>query len=170
MTNWAGEEQIEALTRLVEKIEGPCVLAVDGGHGDPEKQFSNRCGRGCCKKRGFHVVEFNVWGLPAGTLAERAFRGASYMGRGRRRLLQDFDKHYTTTGRDLHAKGRSTALWRSLCNEMVVSFTDYGNRTPLVDQKSRYLARQQLAAYKKLIETGEPQTLATAEISPRGKW
>lgn len=66
-----------------------------------------------------------------------------------------------------------------------------GNRVLLVDQKSRstlesllplkdieksdmtsldkYLARQQLAAYKKLMETGEPQTIATAEISPRAK-
>ena len=41
------------------------------------------------------------------------------------RLLQSFYEHYTTAGRDLHASGRSPALWRALCNEMVVSLTDH---------------------------------------------
>ena len=107
------------------------------------------------------------------------------------RLLQDFYEHFASTGRDLHACGRSPALWRSLCNEMVVSLADHrqqglfggseievdaGKPLTLKDiEKSdmtsldKYLARQQLAAYKKLMETGEPQTIATAEISPRAK-
>lgn len=41
------------------------------------------------------------------------------------RLLQSFYEHFATTGRDLHASGRSPALWRSLCNEMVVSLADH---------------------------------------------
>ena len=106
-------------------------------------------------------------------------------------LLRVFYEHYTSTGRDLHASGRSPALWRSLCNEMVVSLADHKQEAPFggseIDigagkpltlediEKSdmapldKYLARQQLAAYKKLMETGEPQTIATAEISPRAK-
>ena len=41
------------------------------------------------------------------------------------RLLRGFYEHYTTTGRNLHAAGRSPALWRSLCNEMAVSLADH---------------------------------------------
>jgi hypothetical protein len=40
-------------------------------------------------------------------------------------LLQGFYEHYTTMGRNLHATGRSPALWRSLCNEMAVSLADH---------------------------------------------
>ena len=82
-------------------------------------------------------------------------------------LLRVFYEHFTSTGRDLHASGRSPALWRSLCNEMVVSLTDQdpfggseidigtGRFLDLEDiEKSdmtpldKYLARQQLTVQR----------------------
>ena len=45
------------------------------------------------------------------------------------RLLQSFYEHYTTMGRNLHATGRSPALWRALCNEMAVSLADHRRRS-----------------------------------------
>ncbi|MCY4369407.1 MAG: AIPR family protein [bacterium] len=53
------------------------------------------------------------------------------------RLLQSFYEHYKTSGRDLHVSGRSPALWRALCNEMVVSLGDHRQRVWQPDYAER---------------------------------
>ena len=93
-------------------------------------------------------------------------------------LLRVFYEHFTTTGRDLHASGRSTALWRSLYNEMAVSLADRqqassiesgdrrDTREPLtlediesseMTPPDRYIARQHSAGFEKPTEGGESQ-------------
>ena len=54
------KDQIEALTRLVRNIDGPCVLAVDGAWGSGKTAFLNMWARYLRRKR-FRVAEFNAW-------------------------------------------------------------------------------------------------------------
>ena len=53
--------QIEALVRLVENIEGPCVLAVDGTWGCGKTVFLQMWAQMLRKEEGIRVVEFNAW-------------------------------------------------------------------------------------------------------------
>ena len=54
------EDQIEALTRLVSNIEGPCVLALDGAWGSGKTVFLKMWAN-VLRREGFEVVEFNAW-------------------------------------------------------------------------------------------------------------
>ena len=54
------KNQIEALTRLVENVEGPCVLAIDGAWGAGKTVFLKLWAQALID-RGFRVVEFNAW-------------------------------------------------------------------------------------------------------------
>lgn len=54
------KDQIEALTRLVRNIEGPCVLAVDGAWGSGKTAFLTMWA-GYLRKKRFRVAEFNAW-------------------------------------------------------------------------------------------------------------
>ena len=54
------KKQIEALTRLVGSIEGPCVLALDGAWGSGKTVFL-KMWASVLKGKDFEVVEFNAW-------------------------------------------------------------------------------------------------------------
>ena len=54
------KDQIEALTRLVRNIEGPCVLAVDGAWGSGKTAFLKMWAQ-FMRNEDFRVVEFNAW-------------------------------------------------------------------------------------------------------------
>lgn len=50
----------EALTRLVQSFEGPCVLAVDADWGNGKTTFVNMWGQSLINQ-GFPLVDFNAW-------------------------------------------------------------------------------------------------------------
>ena len=54
------KDQIGGLTRLVESVEGPCVLAVDGAWGAGKTVFLRLWAR-VLRDKGFRVVQFNAW-------------------------------------------------------------------------------------------------------------
>ncbi len=54
------KQSIEALTRLVGSIEGPCVFAVDAPWGTGKTTFL-RMWKQHLRNRGFPVIEFNAW-------------------------------------------------------------------------------------------------------------
>ena len=54
------KEQIEALTRLVDSIEGPCVLALDGAWGSGKTVFLQMWAS-VLRGKDYEVVEFNAW-------------------------------------------------------------------------------------------------------------
>ena len=54
------KESIEALTRLLGSIEGPCVLAVDGGWGTGKTTFLSMW-KQHMRNQGFPIVELNAW-------------------------------------------------------------------------------------------------------------
>ena len=65
--------QAERLTRLVERIEGPCVIALDAPYGAGKTTFLRMWAQ-TLRNEGFRVAEFNAWtsdfdGKPSNALA-----------------------------------------------------------------------------------------------------
>ena len=52
--------QAERLTRLVERVEGPCVIALDAPYGAGKTTFLRMWAQ-TLRNEGFHVAEFNAW-------------------------------------------------------------------------------------------------------------
>ena len=52
--------QAERLTRLVERIEGPCVIALDAPYGAGKTTFLRMWAQ-TLRNEGFRVAEFNAW-------------------------------------------------------------------------------------------------------------